>query len=155
MEVLIKASQKFAALDEAKLFRAILSNDDLVTKILDLNRLGQLYDKGITAEGKPLKDMGNPFTESGYSHLTIAIKEAKGQKTSNITLNDTGEFYASFYLIIDDEEFYISAEPDKGDTNLFEEWGEDIMGLTEESRAEMLTIIRPLVADIVRQMVAA
>jgi len=121
------------------LIKQVLQNKELQDKILDLNRIKQLYEKGIDSTGESLKDIGGNWqTESGYSPFTLDIKEAKGQRTANITLNDTGEFYRSFEITIGDDAFYLDANPIKDDTNLFDEWGEDIVGLTDESRQTLI-----------------
>lgn len=130
-------------LDENELLNLVLSNRDLQKKILDLNRIGQLYDKGIDSQGVSLKDIGGDhLTASGYAPFTISVKEAKGQRTDHITLRDTGAFYESFFIVLGAEEFYIEANPIKDDTNLFREWGEDILGLTDESKEQLIQWIK-------------
>lgn len=105
--------------------------------ILNLNRFDQLEDRGIRADGRTLKEVGgNAFTASGYSPKTIEIKKEKGQSTENITLKDTGDFYKSFKLQLDDGKFLITANTLKEDTDLIKEWGEQILGLTNENVQE-------------------
>lgn len=135
MEVLQNLAKKAATISINQLIKEVLQNQDLQNKILDLNRIGQLYEKGIDSQGKSLKDIGgSQFTASGYAPFTLKIKQEKGQRTDHITLKDTGDFYASFTITIGEDAFYIDANPVKDDTNLFTEWGEDIIGLTDESR---------------------
>ena len=62
----------------------------------------------------------------------MSVEENK--KTSK-TIN-TGDFYKSWKVIIrnkDDDFFIMDANPIKEDTNLFVEWGVDVLGLTEQS----------------------
>lgn len=153
MERLLNLAKRAMALDENYLLNIILADVELQKAILDLNRIGQLFEQGVNSQGVPLKEIGGSmFTESGYSPYTIMIKEEKGQRTDHITLRDTGAFYGSFVLILGDKEFIIDADPIKEDgTDLFREWGEDILGLTEESREILkgfvLERLRPVIMD--------
>lgn len=153
MEALLLLGQRAANLNFNQLLKAILENGDLQERILDLNRYNQLYEKGIDSEGKTLKEIGGSrLTSSGYSPATVRIKEEKGQKTDNITLNDTGAFYGSFTIILGDQEFYIEADPLKDDgTDLFKEWGEDILGLTDESKEILIPFI---LEEIIPEVIA-
>lgn len=150
MKALMKLAERAAALDESKILNAILANTHLQQEILDLNRIGQLFNKGIDSEGRRLSDVGGP-----YANLTLRLAEEKGRpkkSREDINLHDTGEFYRSFYIVLGSKEFYIEADTLKpGPTDLKEEWGEDILGLTQESKDELTTWIRELLVPMVRQ----
>lgn len=131
MDVLLRLAQRAANLNPNEILNAVLANKELQEKILDLNRYGQLFDKGINSEGKRLSDIGG-----SYSPVTLDISIAKGRpkKSANhIDLHDTGEFYDSFYITLGEDSFEIEANPIKDDTNLLTEWGDEILGLTDES----------------------
>ena len=95
------------------------------TQIIKLNTIDQLFDKGIDSLNKTL---------GKYSNVTIGIKKSKGQKTSNITLKDTGDFYKTFRVDVTKTEIKIFANPLKDQDNLFDKYGANIVGLTEENR---------------------
>jgi hypothetical protein len=60
-------------------------------------------------------------------------KRKKGQPTDRVTLKDTGDFYSSFQVLPFKGGFIIDADPIKEDTNLFDRYGEDILGLNDEN----------------------
>lgn len=132
-------------LDEVQIWLTIVNQDEVKEFIISLNTEDQLFEKGINSEGVLLKDIGgNDFTESGYSPVTIEIKKSKtgkGSKTANITLYDTGEYYESHKVKVDASGFEINADPIKDDTNLFDEWGEEIVGLTDESLQKLISFL--------------
>lgn len=118
------------SLDVGTVFKEVIEfNEDF---IIDLNKGDQLYNDGLDAEGNELKRLGNPFTNSGYAPITVKIKKAKGQKTANITLEDSGKFYRSFRLKVTKGSFTIIANTKKDETDLIDEWG-PILGLTNEN----------------------
>ena len=71
--------------------------------IVDMNAEEQLFEQGINRLGVDIMDY------APYSPLTIAIKEEKGQPTNRVTLRDTGDFEASFFLEVGDKQFEIKA----------------------------------------------
>ncbi len=106
----------------------IAKQDTLQDLVIELNTEKQLFDKGEDSAGRTLESIGG-----AYSPFTIRVKEAKGQPTNRVTLLDTGEFYASFVVKPFKGGFTIDADPNKDDTNLFDEWGDDIVGLNQEN----------------------
>lgn len=130
---LIQIATRATMLDSSKILNMILSNSSLQHDIIELNTRGQLFDKGINSKGQKLSSIGGE-----YSPVTIQISEDKGRPKkgrSHIDLHDTGEFYASFFITLGEREFYIEADPIKsGGVNLLEDWGEDVLGLTDESK---------------------
>ena len=119
-----------AKLDSDKLFKKVLTNDKgLQQDILDLNRIDQLYDKGIRADETSL---------GRYSKLTKEIKISKDQVSDHVTLKDTGEFYGSFRIKAEATDVIITADTIKPDVDLAEKYGDNILGLTQESKARMI-----------------
>ena len=103
-------------------------------QILDLVREKQLYDKGIDGKGVSLKP---------YSPFTVAYKKGKGDKFSNTTLEDTGNFYKSFQTDYGSFELEIFATDSKT-PKLTEVYGENIFLITTENQKELSEkIIRP------------
>ena len=119
--------------------------------IIDLNTEEQLYLQGIDSTGRSLADIGGP-----YSPVTVEIKRAKGGKASrveNITLYDTGEYYDSHEVEVDRNSFEINSDPQKDETNLFDEWGEDIVGLTEESLQKVISFLLEKYVTYTREII--
>lgn len=94
--------------------------------IIDMNAEEQLFEQGINRLGVDIMDY------APYSPLTIAIKEEKGQPTNRVTLRDTGDFEASFFLEVGDKQFEIKAADFKTE-GLIKKYGRQILGLTTEN----------------------
>lgn len=107
----------------------IASTKELQDLVIELNTKDQLFDKGEDSTGRTLESIGG-----AYSPFTVSLKQAKGQPTNRITLFDTGDFYASFRIIpVKGQGFTIDSDTQKDDTNLIDEWGEDIEGLQDDN----------------------
>lgn len=106
------------------------SIEDLIIELVDeqkaieLNSLEQLA-KGKDANADPIAPKYTPFT--------VRIKRAKGQPTDKVTLFDTGDFYEGFKVVKSDDEFYLTSTDEKTE-KIKAKYGEDIFGLTEESK---------------------
>lgn len=137
--------QQQAKLDTDQIWLRIVDTDEIKDFIVELNTESQLFEKGIDSNGVTLKEIGgNESTPSGYSPVTIEIKRrkgGKGGKISNITLYDEGDYYESHIVTVTTSGFEIDADPIKEDTNLFVEWGEDIVGLTDESLQKLIDLL--------------
>lgn len=109
--------------------------------IIDLNTQEQLFEQGIDSKGRSLGE---------YSTYTRGLKQNKGQRVDHITLKDTGEFYRSFSLKLEGASFRIVADAQKEDTNLFKEYGIDILGLTEDSMSVVTTAAIPIIQKYIK-----
>ena len=98
--------------------------------IIDMNVEDQLFEKGITSNNVRIDSY------APYAPLTLAIKKAKNQPTSRVTLRDEGNFHSSFYLEFTDDSFTIKANDEKAEYLEFA-YGNDIFGLTPENREEL------------------
>ena len=108
----------------------LFSNLEFRKLIIDLNTIDQLYNEGIDSKGIQLGE---------YTNYTKSLKQAKGERTDHITLKDTGAFYSSFRVSLVGNSIKITADAQKEDTNLFKEYGIDIVGLTEDSMSVVAT----------------
>jgi hypothetical protein len=122
-------------------------------KIIQLNTQDQLYQQGIDSKGKKLRSgsISAIINNEVYALMTIAIKEAKGQPTDRVTLKDEGDFYRSWSVEATDDEFIISAKTLKEDGDLIDDWGEDIIGLTDENLEIIIGMAREAVINYTRQ----
>lgn len=143
-------ANRLKSINVDSIVKQILRNPLVQAQIIDFNTHEQLFLKGIDSEGRTLKSIGGSrFTPSGYAPFTIRIKQAEGQRTQNITLNDTGEFYNSFTVTVGGDSFTIDANPNKNGDNLFDDWGEDIVGLTDENLQKLIDDIEIQLVEIV------
>ena len=156
MDALRKVLNNTIKLDIDKLMQEVYSDRDLQTFILDLNRLNQLFEQGIDSRGNKLGEysaatevftQGETFTFKGETRT----KEAGG----DIFLFDTGEFYESFKLIVKRTFIEIEADPQKDDTNLLDDFGEDIVGLTDDSLVILQEIFINRLIPLIRAKIKA
>ena len=111
--------------------RKIIDDGMTTAFIIDANAEEQLFEQGINRLGVDIMDY------APYSPLTIAIKEEKGQPTNRVTLRDTGDFEASFFLEVGDKQFEIKASDFKTE-DLIKKYGRQILGLTDENIAALI-----------------
>jgi len=118
-----KTLEKYAKLDFGDVIFAVLNLDNIKELIIELKQ-ERLYERGTDSNGASLGD---------YSDYTVEIKREKGQRYDHITLRDTGEFYESFTVTVVKDGIVLDANPNKENTNLFSEYGIDILGLDDFS----------------------
>jgi hypothetical protein len=108
---------------------------DSATKkqVLDWIRKDQLTAKGIDADGNVI---------GYYSQVTEMITRGKKQAGSHYTLDDTGAFYRSMYVTVFRSSLEIDANGDKGEEDLFEKYGQKIIGLTEENMGNLRQVVK-------------
>jgi hypothetical protein len=138
------ANAKAINVDELMQEVYLENRQDFEDFVINLNTEEQLYE-GIDSNSIKLADIGGD-----YSELTKSFKSQNGQPFDRITLKDTSFFYDSFKVIIEKEGFVIDSDSKKTDdeggvTDLTERWGEDIVGLTEESKEKLIFFLTPLV----------
>lgn len=126
-------------------------NDDLLDFVVYLNTQKQLFEKGINADSLSLSEVRG----LGYSPYTKAVKAKKGQPTDRVTLKDTGEFYRSFDVkLLSTNDWQIVADTVKeAGVDLRSEWGNEIIGLTVESKTMLANKIRPLIKPIILKII--
>ena len=129
-----------------EILREVWKNPKVQNFIIDLNTEGkptsQLFEKGEDSLGVSLGD---------YSPFTKAIKAEKGQRLDHITLKDTGDFYETFNVIPFLLGFRLEANPIKEDSNLFDDFGKDIVGLNEENIIILGEFIRPFFIAVAKK----
>ena len=117
--------QNVKKLDEKEAWLFVIDKE-VREEIIRLNTEEQLYEDGIDSLNEKLGD---------YSPYTIMIKRSKGQKTSHITLKDTGAFYESFKIEVNRTGLTIIADDtSKYDIPLTDDFGIDILGLTQDNK---------------------
>lgn len=148
MDALKDVLNKFVKLDEkVVLFKTMDNNKHLSKLVTDLNTKHQLRF-GILSDGSVLRNYSRT-SQLVYNKPDIPIQ-----------LKDTGAFWSSFEVILTSDGFIINADGKKlGDNgkviNLFEKYGEDVAGLTDDNIAEFIEELQPLLADeITRQLLS-
>lgn len=131
-------------IDINEILYSIYERDDFKRLAYDLNINDQLFKRGIDSKGKNL---------GTYAESTKKAKKRKGQPSDRITLKDTGEFYDSFNVIPDDDGVWLVADGVKDSTNLFDRFGEDVLGLTPENFEPLKQIILEELNKIIVQKI--
>ena len=136
-------------LDAGQLASKIWQDKDVQATIVELNTRKQLYDKGIDSMGKPL--------HPPYTQMTIDIKIIKNLPFDRVTLYDTGYFHSSFYVKPMPGGAEIISDPYKMNeagqvTDLRQRYGQDIIGLTEDSKAILAGLMREKMQILLKQM---
>ena len=99
--------------------------DKLVqSEILELNIKDQLFDKGVNSDN---------VVVGLYTPATELLSEGKKKAGSHFTFFDSGEFFDSFRFIPLKTGFRIEADGQKDDDNLFDKYGDNLVGLTQEN----------------------
>jgi len=99
------------------------ANDNLVKKsILDLIRINQLTQQGIDENEKII---------GHYSAVTDMITRGRKAEGEHYTLDDTGGFYRSMYVVVLRDSIVIEADFQKMTDQDW--WTIDILGLTQKN----------------------
>lgn len=147
MDALIRKAQAAQRLTDRFIGIAMFSREDVKEFMIELNTVGQLFDKGQDSVGNLLPT---------YSKTTELITGGKKKAGQPFTLFDTGEFYGSFTVIVDGNgDADIEANTIKVDdgqlTDLLDIATPFIIGLSNESKDKLSQFLIPIIQQIVRQ----
>lgn len=126
----------------------IMSQDKNKEFVIELNTNEQLFKDGVDSNNTKLDQIGGE-----YSEYTILLKQEEGLPVDRITLYNTGDFYNSFNVEVEKDGFVISANTIKGQDDLQDRWGEDILGLTDESIEQLINEIIPQFINYIRDAI--
>ena len=122
MPTFLEISEKFKKIDYQKSFFDAMDlqkfKEYLIKTIQD-----RLFKTGIAGDGIKLRT-DNAKNLDFYSEFTKNIKSRKNQKTSNVTLKDSSEFYNSFKVDAETEFYNITADFYKEDNHIFDNFTE-------------------------------
>lgn len=123
-------------LNPNRLMRDVIDETSVKAQIIDLNQ-SQMFDNGIDAKGETLGD---------YSQVSVT---KYGKRPGRIQLKDTGEFYDSMKVNVEEDKFIIIGDTDKGDVDLANVYP-DVLGLTTESKEEILPEIAQRLSEKIK-----
>jgi len=139
-----KITARASKLDINEVLYEIWQGEDVQELIIELNTRAQLYEQGIDSKEK---DLGE------YAPFTIEQKKIAGLPFDRITLFQTGEFYTSFYVRPRVDGFEIVANPVKENGDLFDDFGEDIVGLTQSSLEQLSkTVLTYIILQVEKRL---
>ena len=111
---------------EDSTFKLVLDNEVIKKLIIFLNTDDQLGQDHVDSLGQ---ELFNVFTNRSY----YSQNDPKGRAGQPYTLNDTGAFWDSFTVAVQQGRIIIDANPFKDGDNLFDAYGQDVLGLTDEN----------------------
>ena len=98
---------------------------DVQNEIIRINTEDQLEEEGVDSLGNTIGD---------YSPVTVFLKRLKGDRFDHITLKDEGDFHESFTIQVTNDGWILDADDSsKYDRPLFQVYGVDVLGLTDEN----------------------
>jgi len=103
--------------------------EDVLTLIVE----DQMFREGVDGEGNKIRP--------AYTASTVRIKRGKGQPTNRVTLRDEGDFHRSVFLYFEDDRFFVFSDDPKA-KYLFSKYGDDVLGLSDESIERIINWIR-------------
>lgn len=118
---------------------------DSATKeqILDWIREDQLRERGVNKFGEVI---------GYYSYATELISKGQKRFNTHYTLFDSGDFYRSMFVTVTSEMILIDANAQKGKDNLFDKFGTEILGLTDENFDKLKRIVQRSYVNYARQV---
>lgn len=124
---MLKGLESFRDNIQATIKKCVETNEHFIVEIVSED---QLYEQGVNSKGVKIADY------RPYRPYTVEVKLMKGQKVSEVTLRDEGEFAASFFVMASEDEFYIDAS-DWKKAKLIEKYSRFILGLTDENKKDV------------------
>jgi len=160
MKRLIRLLKAFLKLNVDQIAIGIYQQDDVQNLIIELNTQNQLFDKGEDSIGATLESIGGPYSPVTIEGLPgpggFLGKRERGLPFDRITLFDSGDFYGSFKVVPFLGGFRIEADTVKDGRDLKIDWGQNIIGLQNESKKILIELIRPkFKAEVIRRLLAA
>jgi hypothetical protein len=138
---------KLRTLHTSTIWHKVFQDKTLSKMILEMIQQDQLFKEGVDEDGDII---------GLYSEWTEMLNPEKVAGTP-YTLFDTGEFYKSMKIVVLNDSFVVEAQPVKIDedgkkTNLFEKYGEGIIGLTDENKEKLAIEIKKRFIDEVNKL---
>ena len=149
--MLRQSLNKFLKIDPISIIRRILSDGAILIWIADKNR--EQLREGRNSEDVKLSDIGGE-----YSPITLDNDSRK--VADRVDLFDKGDFYKSIIAssgvqdLVDFDANPFKTDEETGEiVNLYNRWGEDIIGLNEENLQQLIEKVKDkLIVEIRRQV---
>lgn len=115
------------------IFKKALDNKLIKDLITDLNSKIQLGEQSVDSLGNKLF---NQMTQSAV----YAESDPQGRGGQPYQVKRTGEYWESFKALVGQGFIIINSDPFKEDDNLFEIYGTNLEGLTDESLQTLINV---------------
>ena len=134
-DAITEKGKRLKGINQNVLINTILNRKEFKDFIIELNTKNQLFDLNIDSKGVSLSTIGGIYSPFTIQESKKPGKTAK-KSPSAINLFDTGKYYESHKVTITSLRasfFIMDSDPQKDDSNLFDDWGKEILGLSEDS----------------------
>lgn len=135
-------TQKTANLKLNPFMQVVFSDQAVKDEVVRLNTQEQLFNKGIDAAGIDLDSIGGQ-----YAPVTVLLKQRAGLPFDRVTLFQDGDFYGSFRVQAEKDGVVIYADTIKEGFDLQIRWGNELLGLTEDSILQLGKFVRKRVKE--------
>ena len=133
--------RKTRLLSEAEAWVKSIDQNVQETIIKEYIQKDQLKWQGIDETGQVI---------GYYSEVTEMITRGRKMAGDHYTLEDTGAFFRSMYVVVLLDSIVIEANPVKDNENLFVKYGDGIIGLTDENKTKFGEIVKEKFIQYVR-----
>jgi len=156
LEAITNVTKNMQRINAAWALDILINRSEFQDLIIELNTEGlkesQLFEHGIDSQGKSLGEYAATTIEGTAS---FEGKREKGQRFDHITLKDTGGFYATWRVSVKNGVIMIDADPTVDDGNLFDDFGEDIVGLIESNVQILIDAVENVLPELVLEAMLA
>jgi hypothetical protein len=138
---------KFSTINPYNLISQVFKDSKIARFVLNLNRENQLFAQGIGVDGEIIGTY-TIFTQQ----LTDGIQGRGFPKNAGRPYNfySTGEMYNSFSIRVENDGFVINADTSDLENSGIINSKKEIIGLTNESKIELVKEILPILASKIR-----
>lgn len=153
---ILALNDKVQALKMNEVLHEIIDQDNIKAEIVDLNTQKQLFNEGLQSDGTINPD---------YSDTSVNVY---GKPPGPIKLFDTGDFYSTFKIQNNEDNFTIEANTlkDISDKVTMNQMNDNVtvdllarfpkaLGLTDESKGALITTIKPIFVGNIKSKIFA
>ena len=142
---LYKIAKKISQIDEGRLFKIILDKKQVKDLIIDQNTNVQLRQQHVDSLGQKL---WNNWTNRDY----YGKGDELGRDGQPYEVFNSGDYYDSFAIYVNEAMIVISSNPMKGNDSLFDMYTEKIEGLTPQGLERLQVLAKELYINYFRRV---
>ena len=148
MPTFAQVAANVSTFDMDKTLLQLLQRKDYQAFIIEQNQK-RLFEHGTDVEGEDIRTFRAEQGEA-YSRFTIDQKLKKGQPDTHVTFKDTGAYYKTFKVEVDNSGFAVSSDDTKPDGKISDNVEvEPSLGLADIT--ELNEKLIPDIQDIIRK----
>lgn len=118
-------------------------DDATIKKIIDWIKISQLENEGIDDLGRVI---------GTYSYATEKITNGRKKAGDPYNLHDTGYFLQTLTVHVFNDYFLTDADGQKENENLFDKFGDGIIGLSDENLEKLILVLKDNMLNYARKI---